>query len=142
MTFSIFTGRPFGPRFPKLTEMTPALLSQYRKQINRRRRAKERARLGLPLRPRGRPKAPRGVLADKRSAKACRFVMGIETLAADPCAYCGASNPTTHDHVEPIKSGGEHSLDNLVRACWRCNREKNVQPLLLFLARRALRRAA
>lgn len=88
-----------------------------------------------------RKKERRRATSARQRAKACRTVRGVELLAADPCAYCAEQRPTTHDHIEPVTRGGAHSLDNLVRACWRCNREKNTQSLLVFLARRRLLRA-
>jgi 5-methylcytosine-specific restriction endonuclease McrA len=87
-------------------------------------------------------KAKRKATAARQKAKACRSIPGIEYLAADPCAYCGDSLPTTHDHIDPVSKGGEHDLYNLVRCCRRCNFAKGTQTLLVFLARRALRRVA
>lgn len=63
-------------------------------------------------------------------------IEGAEYMAADPCAYCGGPS-TQLDHIEPLYRGGENTVDNATRACWPCNREKNTQPLLIFLARRA-----
>ncbi len=73
----------------------------------------------------------------KQKAKDCSVVDGIRFIAADPCAYCNATNPTTHDHIDPFSRGGSHDLSNLVRCCWRCNKAKGVQSLLRFLALRA-----
>lgn len=42
------------------------------------------------------------------------------------CVYCGARDVELHcDHVMPASRGGEHSLDNLVTACAKCNRSKH-----------------
>ena len=63
---------------------------------------------------------------------------GSEGLLADPCSYC--AGPGQHfDHIEPVARGGRNHLSNLTRACAKCNKEKGLQPALLFLARRALR---
>jgi len=55
------------------------------------------------------------------------------------CAYCGTSKKKlTQDHIIPISKGGEHTVQNVIPACMRCNREKwdgppptPVQPVLL-----------
>ena len=39
------------------------------------------------------------------------------------CVYCGAA-ATSLDHVVPRSRGGEHSWDNVVSACGRCNHVK------------------
>ena len=39
------------------------------------------------------------------------------------CAYCGAP-ATSLDHVVPRSRGGEHTWDNVVSACGRCNHVK------------------
>lgn len=39
------------------------------------------------------------------------------------CAYCSAP-ATSLDHVVPRSRGGEHSWDNVVSACGRCNHVK------------------
>lgn len=47
------------------------------------------------------------------------------------CAYCGKTPPTVTlevDHIEPVSKGGNDSLNNLLTACFDCNRGKsNVQ---------------
>ena len=41
------------------------------------------------------------------------------------CQYCGKPiTPLTLDHVKPRYQGGEHSWENVVTACGRCNRHK------------------
>lgn len=66
-------------------------------------------------------------------------VVGVGLMERDPCVYCGGVG-AVYDHIEPLKRGGAHVLENVARACWRCNGEKNTQRLLVFLARRALKR--
>lgn len=34
-------------------------------------------------------------------------------------------NLATLEHVVPISAGGEHTWENVVLACWRCNITKN-----------------
>lgn len=46
------------------------------------------------------------------------------------CAYCGASEELTLDHVMPISRGGSNSIDNCVPACWPCNSSKNDRTYL------------
>ncbi len=40
------------------------------------------------------------------------------------CGYCGADGPFDLDHVIPVSQGGSHDEENLIAACWRCNRSK------------------
>ena len=40
------------------------------------------------------------------------------------CAYCGAKNPFTKDHVIPKSRGGSDDINNLVWACISCNSKK------------------
>ena len=41
------------------------------------------------------------------------------------CQYCGQeSNQLTLDHVSPRHQGGQHTWENVVSACARCNRRK------------------
>ena len=39
------------------------------------------------------------------------------------CQYCGRPAENV-DHVFPKSRGGEHSWENVVAACWRCNSRK------------------
>lgn len=132
--------RHFGPALPKQKDMSRKLRAWHRKPIQDASRARALARAGVAVDPDVRKKERRKGTNAKRDAKACKYLPGIEFLAMDPCAYCGCANPTTHDHIEPVSRGGAHDVENLTKACWRCNREKNTQPLALFLARRALRK--
>lgn len=52
------------------------------------------------------------------------------------CAYCGdlCSDPE-QEHVIPVSKGGEHTADNIVPACKRCNRKKGTHTAEEFLAR-------
>lgn len=41
------------------------------------------------------------------------------------CQYCGATDlPMDVDHVVPLTRGGSNKDDNLVTACYSCNRSK------------------
>lgn len=41
------------------------------------------------------------------------------------CQYCGSTKHLTLDHVIPRSKGGQHSWDNVVTACERCNSIKS-----------------
>ncbi len=48
------------------------------------------------------------------------------------CVYCGAHPPDALlevDHVHPVADGGTNEIDNLVTACFGCNRGKAAIPL-------------
>jgi len=46
------------------------------------------------------------------------------------CAYCGIKSLDTtqgyltRDHVRPVTKGGTDDIDNIVPACWPCNKTK------------------
>ncbi|MCM3314905.1 HNH endonuclease [Psychrobacillus sp. MER TA 17] len=40
------------------------------------------------------------------------------------CAYCGSSDAIQKDHFIPLSKNGNHSADNIVPACQRCNSSK------------------
>ncbi len=45
------------------------------------------------------------------------------------CRYCGRKTPDAVlevDHVIPVAEGGGDEMDNLVTACWECNRGKGA----------------
>jgi 5-methylcytosine-specific restriction endonuclease McrA len=41
------------------------------------------------------------------------------------CQYCGSTKHLTLDHVIPRSKGGQHTWDNVVTACERCNSTKS-----------------
>jgi len=48
------------------------------------------------------------------------------------CAYCGQTPPAVAlevDHVDPKSKGGKDDIDNLITACFNCNRGKRDIPL-------------
>jgi hypothetical protein len=49
------------------------------------------------------------------------------------CSYCGATPSETVllevDHVHPVAEGGTNDMDNLVTACFDCNRGKRAELL-------------
>lgn len=60
------------------------------------------------------------------------------------CQYCGAHPPSVIlevDHINPVALGGENDQDNLVTACFACNRGKSAISLTVVpqsLAEKAL----
>lgn len=43
------------------------------------------------------------------------------------CQYCGQTPPTVVleiDHINPVANGGTNAIDNLITACFDCNRGK------------------
>ena len=51
----------------------------------------------------------------------------IGQLLSEPCAYCGALDNITIDHVMPLSRGGKHEPANLVAACYSCNSSKGAR---------------
>ena len=49
------------------------------------------------------------------------------------CAYCGATEELTIDHVRPRSRGGETNASNCVTACLACNQAKGSLHLNEFL---------
>ena len=45
-------------------------------------------------------------------------------LVTQPCAYCGATENITIDHIIPLSRGGKHEAKNLAPACYSCNSSK------------------
>jgi 5-methylcytosine-specific restriction endonuclease McrA len=46
------------------------------------------------------------------------------------CQYCGQHGGRLEcDHVMPLSKGGDNKPDNLVTACFRCNRSKGAKTL-------------
>lgn len=48
------------------------------------------------------------------------------------CQYCGATPPKAIlevDHIDPVALGGLDEMDNLITACFACNRGKAAVPL-------------
>lgn len=94
---------------------------------------------------------PERVRANKRVVKARRRARLAGNLCLDIteaqiherfsvfgncCAYCGASENLTADHVIPIALGGPHILANIRPACRSCNFSKGATPLAEWLSRR------
>lgn len=54
----------------------------------------------------------------------------MKRLYGSSCAYCGASEDITLDHVIPLKRGGTHGIGNIVAACRTCNSSKGAKLLV------------
>ena len=75
------------------------------------------------------PEKVRAISHRKRARKNANAVYEIlpkhlARLYTSPCAYCGATENITADHVIPVSRGGSHGIGNLVPACSRCNSSK------------------
>jgi 5-methylcytosine-specific restriction endonuclease McrA len=49
---------------------------------------------------------------------------GVLQRDTHSCQYCGSRKKLTLDHVIPRSKGGQHTWDNVVTACERCNGTK------------------
>jgi hypothetical protein len=48
------------------------------------------------------------------------------------CQYCSSQPPTVIlevDHIMPVSKGGKNNIDNLITACFNCNRGKSNKEL-------------
>jgi 5-methylcytosine-specific restriction endonuclease McrA len=50
-----------------------------------------------------------------------------KVLAVGRCAYCGATEQLTVDHITPLGAGGTNALRNLQCLCNGCNQAKGAQ---------------
>ena len=48
------------------------------------------------------------------------------------CYWCGKRRKPTMDHVIPLVKGGEHTAENVVVSCMKCNLRKHVKIITLF----------
>lgn len=51
------------------------------------------------------------------------------------CQYCGGTPPKSVlevDHIDPVALGGADDMDNLITACFACNRGKSATPLTII----------
>lgn len=84
-----------------------------------------RARRGMirnPPPPRRPPRSP-SMYCDDTVAPGTR----AEVMAAGKCAFCGATNELTIDHVVPRSKGGGSHRENLQCLCGPCNRWKDSE---------------
>lgn len=56
--------------------------------------------------------------------------LGIVDRFNGLCAYCLSPNDLTIEHIKPLSKGGNHSAENVIPACRRCNHMKNAKDLI------------
>lgn len=59
----------------------------------------------------------------------------IKVKLIKECVYCGSQNQLVIDHIYPRNKGGGNELQNLTRACNRCNLYKSDFKMNEFLNR-------
>lgn len=59
----------------------------------------------------------------------------IKVKLIKECVYCGSQNQLVIDHIYPRNKGGGNELENLTRACNRCNLYKSDFKINEFLNR-------
>jgi 5-methylcytosine-specific restriction endonuclease McrA len=64
----------------------------------------------------------------------------LERLLSFPCAYCGANENITIDHVVPLARGGDHTIGNFLPACKKCNSRKRDSFIMEWRKRESPRR--
>ncbi len=57
----------------------------------------------------------------------------VRAAFGDRCAYCGGTERICMDHVIPIWRGGDHAVENVVPACWKCNTWKRGKDMESWL---------
>jgi len=68
------------------------------------------------------------IISAKRKATSKRLRFEVFKRDNFECQYCGAKPPTTPleiDHVTPVSKQGMTTIDNLITACFDCNRGKS-----------------
>ena len=68
----------------------------------------------------------------KRKALSKKLRFEIFKRDAFQCQYCGKTPPSVVleiDHIQPVCKGGENSEENLLTACFDCNRGKSGELL-------------
>lgn len=67
-------------------------------------------------------------MVTKRIAIGKKLRFDVFKRDAFTCQYCGSKPPSVVleiDHVHPVAGGGDNSSDNLITACFDCNRGKS-----------------
>jgi 5-methylcytosine-specific restriction endonuclease McrA len=65
---------------------------------------------------------------DTRKVIAKKIRFNIFKRDGFQCQYCGSVPPTVIleiDHINPVSNGGTNDIDNLITACFDCNRGKS-----------------
>lgn len=58
----------------------------------------------------------------------------VKIRFGDRCAYCGAEDSISIDHILPKVKQGRDNADNLVRVCRQCNSSKGAKDLVDWFA--------
>jgi len=64
----------------------------------------------------------------KRKSISCKVRFDVFKRDEFQCQYCGRTPPVVIlevDHINPVAKGGDNDTDNLVTACFDCNRGKS-----------------
>jgi hypothetical protein len=65
---------------------------------------------------------------EQRVALTKRMRFNVFKRDAFTCQYCGSHPPSVVlevDHINPVANGGKNNIDNLITACFDCNRGKS-----------------
>ncbi|MDE2468816.1 MAG: HNH endonuclease, partial [Bradyrhizobium sp.] len=71
-------------------------------------------------------------MAGERKAISKKMRFSVFKRDCFKCQYCGKTPPTVVleiDHIVPVSAGGENGIDNLLTACFECNRGKGAELL-------------
>lgn len=96
------------------------------------------------------PHVAQATKRNRRSSAAQGKVSPVDWLALcrrfeHRCAYCGAKEPLTMDHVVPLVRGGTNFIGNILPACRTCNCRKQGRFIMewrMGKSRRSVRRAS
>jgi hypothetical protein len=67
-------------------------------------------------------------MAEPRKALSKKLRFDVFKRDCFACQYCGATPPAVVleiDHMHPVSKGGKDTIDNLLTACFDCNRGKS-----------------
>ena len=68
-------------------------------------------------------------MAEAREGLSKKVRFDVFKRDAFTCQYCGSTPPSVVlevDHIHPVAHGGKNSTDNLITACFDCNRGKGA----------------
>lgn len=119
-------------------ERSRRVMREYRKRDpERAKKVREAYRARHPelVRQRERENTQRRRALMKRSSPETAAFMA--KMLKEPCAYCGATENITVDHVVPLSRGGRHEISNLAPACLTCNCSKGTKSVEQWLGRPA-----
>ena len=141
--FSKDSSRPDGVRY-KCKECANAINAEYQRNNREKQNAKakrwrdanpDKSRAAVSKYRKANPEVSLHGNHEYRTRKknAPRYTVSkldMKRLYSSSCAYCGATEDITLDHVVPLKRGGSHGIGNLVAACRTCNSSKGAKLLV------------